>query len=88
MAFDGRDSVGRQQRDVKRIFAEVCDLAREARPNRLDELCGSDLQLRRAVERLLQHDVADSIFENDSTENEAPGNVSRFRVMNVPPPDE
>ena len=66
MPSDGPDSVGAKQQDVKRIFAEVCDIIdREARKNRLDKLCGSDLQLRRAVERLLQHDVADSIFEND-----------------------
>jgi hypothetical protein len=70
MASDWLDSVGGQQRDVKRIFAEVCDLDRETRRDRLDQLCGSDLQLRREVERLLQHDVADSIFETDWTENE------------------
>jgi hypothetical protein len=70
MVSDGPDSVGGQQRDVKRIFAEVCDLDRETRRHRLDQLCGSDLQLRLAVERLLQYDVAERIFENDWTEND------------------
>ena len=65
MGSDVLDSGGAQQQDVKRVFAEVCDLDSETRQSRLDELCCGDLQLRWRVERLLQHDDAYSIFEVD-----------------------
>jgi serine/threonine protein kinase len=83
MAADCLASVVGQQQDVKRIFAEVCDLDPEAHKSRLDQLCGSDLRLRLAVERLLQHDVPDSIFEDNWT-----GDASGRGDWNVSPPDE
>lgn len=83
MDADAFDPGGEQQRKVKWIFAEVCDLDPDIRRSRLDALCGNDLPLRRAAERLLQYDCADSIFEGDM--DECDSGVSR---VNAPRPDE
>ncbi len=61
----------------------MCDLTHPARERRLIELCGNNLELRRAVERLLQNDVMESPFEDDvALEDFGPG--SRY----IPATDE
>jgi non-specific serine/threonine protein kinase/serine/threonine-protein kinase len=45
---------------AKELFLALCELSREARSNRLDEACGGDEDLRRAVEALLAHDDTSS----------------------------
>ncbi len=82
MAADGSNSACLQQQDVKRIFAEICDLDPEGRESRMAELCDGDLQLRLAVERLVKHDVPDSIFEDHWT-----GDHSGSGDSNIPSPD-
>jgi eukaryotic-like serine/threonine-protein kinase len=62
MGYD-ESTGGVQHQDVKRIFTELCDLAPEARQSRLVELCGSNLELLKAVETLLQHDIDNSFFD-------------------------
>ncbi len=44
---------------VRRIFLEVADLDGVDRAGRLDQLCGSDAELRGEVESLLRHDRPD-----------------------------
>jgi len=76
MGPDGLNAAREHQQDVKRVFAEVCDLDPERRRSRLDELCGKDLELRREVERLLKYDLADSLFAYES-ESEGSGDVPK-----------
>ena len=57
---------------VQKLFLMICDLEPEVRQQRLEELCGDNRMLRREVERWLQHDSPDSIFE-DAEEEEAAG---------------
>src|SRR6186713_133242 len=62
MCVETPDSTTEQHQEIKRVFAEVCDLDPEARRTRLYQL---DQPVRLAVERLLQHDLPDSLFENN-----------------------
>jgi hypothetical protein len=63
---DPSESEGPSFREsVKRIFVEVCDLEPQTRRDRLEQLCGGDLRLRQEVEKLIQHDSPDKIFESD-----------------------
>jgi serine/threonine protein kinase len=79
MAANALVSTTGLHQDVKRLFAEVCDLDPESRKRRLRQF---DSQLRLAVEKLLQHDVPESIFEDD-WKGDAFGSGDR-----IPPPDD
>ena len=61
-------SDGRFRESVKRIFLEVCDLEPQARRGRVDELCAGDARLREEVDKLIEHDSPDRIFEGDPDE--------------------
>jgi hypothetical protein len=54
---------------VKRIFLDVCDLEPELSRSRLEQLCGDNALLRQEVEKLIENDTSDSIFESDSEES-------------------
>jgi len=54
-------SIAEHHQTIKRVFAEVCDLDPEARRKRLER---SSQAVRLAVERLLEHDREESLFDS------------------------
>src|SRR5581483_108007 len=77
-------------REIDRIFQEAMDLASEERAGFLDRACAGDPEMRRQVESLLAHDVADTGLERvvrresaDLVGSADPRQLGPYRVTGV-----